>query len=703
MDVKDATFEISILAGVKPDKISIEADEVVVGRTFDCAVAIKHRNVSRSHLIIRRLDDQITVEDLGSSFGTSLAGVKLVPNQRKLIKSGDELILGSEVRIRIEMFISEAKAADDIQIPAERPTDTLIATRPPAFFKESVESSPGFPAPNMSRLPEANDLADEIVKDAQKQAAVIIREAEAAGEEKVQSFYKRARETEEKANQFYRQRLHDAHQEADRAYEAAKTKGQQFTREAREQSQALRDRTEEFVAEMENKAQTKVQELLHEAEEQSREVRARKLREADEYLKEREGQIASEIRNGLKNEINKHETDMHRYQVESEKAVAENKRLALEIEDETKKLELTRAHVAKMAADVARFEIEAKEAVVRHSALMKDAEEHVKLRDRLKNEVESLTTMRKTLSEDVDLRREEIAPKLQAIKVEFEDQRAKLQRAEQEKIDQLKLESVRTAQKFEKELFLEIQSNQNRFGREILLVTEALLKPKLPAEFWRATEAELSRRIHQILTSSTSGAAKNASQALPDLSRARSQERTRQMLSGLVMGGLLTVSAFYAFHFYQNAKSPMQTELASERERQKQDLENRKYDPPQTDQLQDSYVDCVLFTKGYARRYLDPNFQVTWTKALSLYLYKTFQLDEDKSLKAIARIDAMIKTLEERKASIHPDFVKQDIEKLREIEKTTMAEVATDLGSQVRLEAFKKFERQFLTQAPSTN
>jgi transposase len=169
------------------------------------------------------------------------------------------------------------------------------------------------------------------------------------------------------------------------------------------------------------------------------------------------------------------------------------------------------------------------------------------------------------------------------------------------------------------------------------------------------------------------------------------------------MGGLLTVSAFYAFHFYQNAKSPMQTELASERERQKQDLENRKYDPPQTDQLQDSYVDCVLFTKGYARRYLDQNFQVAWTKALSLHLYKTFQLDEDKSLKAIARIDAMIKTLEERKANIHPDFVKQDIEKLREIERTTMAEVATDLGSQVRLEAFKKFERQFLTQAPSAN
>jgi len=56
------------------ERISIDRDRVVVGRSSSCDVPIPHTSISREHCVITRLDGTWFVQDQGSANGTRLAG-----------------------------------------------------------------------------------------------------------------------------------------------------------------------------------------------------------------------------------------------------------------------------------------------------------------------------------------------------------------------------------------------------------------------------------------------------------------------------------------------------------------------------------------------------------------------------------------------------------------------------------------------------
>lgn len=53
--------------------------------------------VSRIHAIISRSEDTLTLVDMGSANGTHLNGQRLVPDQPRLLRDGDEIRLGKLV------------------------------------------------------------------------------------------------------------------------------------------------------------------------------------------------------------------------------------------------------------------------------------------------------------------------------------------------------------------------------------------------------------------------------------------------------------------------------------------------------------------------------------------------------------------------------------------------------------------------------
>jgi pSer/pThr/pTyr-binding forkhead associated (FHA) protein len=53
--------------------------------------------VSRMHATIERSEDTLTIMDMGSANGTHLNGQKLVPNQPRILRDGDEIRLGKLV------------------------------------------------------------------------------------------------------------------------------------------------------------------------------------------------------------------------------------------------------------------------------------------------------------------------------------------------------------------------------------------------------------------------------------------------------------------------------------------------------------------------------------------------------------------------------------------------------------------------------
>jgi hypothetical protein len=96
---KPITFDIGLERFVLPI-----ADSLIIGRTtplpeqqpdVDLEPYMAQRNgVSRLHLKITRSHDLIYVTDLRSMNGTRLNGYRLVPHQERILRSGDELIVG---------------------------------------------------------------------------------------------------------------------------------------------------------------------------------------------------------------------------------------------------------------------------------------------------------------------------------------------------------------------------------------------------------------------------------------------------------------------------------------------------------------------------------------------------------------------------------------------------------------------------------
>lgn len=91
-----------------PEPILLQpAQETVLGR-FDQASGTApdldltpygalEKGVSRMHAAVRRGEDTLTLVDLGSVNGTHLNGQRLIPNQPRVLRDGDEIRLGKLV------------------------------------------------------------------------------------------------------------------------------------------------------------------------------------------------------------------------------------------------------------------------------------------------------------------------------------------------------------------------------------------------------------------------------------------------------------------------------------------------------------------------------------------------------------------------------------------------------------------------------
>ena len=79
-------------------EIVLNNDVQVVGREQGCDVVIADASVSRRHARLSRRGEQIVVEDLGSSNGTFINGLRL--SAPAALTPGDTLGLGQVVRLK---------------------------------------------------------------------------------------------------------------------------------------------------------------------------------------------------------------------------------------------------------------------------------------------------------------------------------------------------------------------------------------------------------------------------------------------------------------------------------------------------------------------------------------------------------------------------------------------------------------------------
>ena len=90
-------FVLQQLEGpLAPRSFVLDLEELVIGRSTQAHISIDSSMLSRRHLILRKLGGEYRAEDLGSSNGVYLNGVKV---HSAVLREGDTLQIGDVVLV----------------------------------------------------------------------------------------------------------------------------------------------------------------------------------------------------------------------------------------------------------------------------------------------------------------------------------------------------------------------------------------------------------------------------------------------------------------------------------------------------------------------------------------------------------------------------------------------------------------------------
>ncbi len=95
------------------------------------------------------------------------------------------------------------------------------------------------------------------------------------------------------------------------------------------------------------------------------------------------------------------------------------------------------------------------------------------------------------------------------------------------------------------------------------------------------------------------------------------------------------------------------------------------------------------------QNYLDEEFQRKWLRAATSYLLKQWRIEEEKTIEILGSVNSLIKTLDEKRQSIHPDYIEDGLAKMNELEMKSASHLKDMLGSEVKYQAFRRYEKRF--------
>jgi pSer/pThr/pTyr-binding forkhead associated (FHA) protein len=104
--------------------------EVTLGRSTACNVVLDSAAVSKVHARLERRPTQLVIEDLGSSNGTFVNGVR---TQTTVLHDGDLVLLGGVARLRVQVELGEVTGASGARSRADwlpLPATTANQSRP---------------------------------------------------------------------------------------------------------------------------------------------------------------------------------------------------------------------------------------------------------------------------------------------------------------------------------------------------------------------------------------------------------------------------------------------------------------------------------------------------------------------------------------------------------------------------------------------
>ncbi len=656
----------------------IEGNQLDVGKSGDCQVSIHDEALNPKHMSVNLKQGEVWIEDLGSSNGTFING--------KRLQSHTPFRVSSEDRIQL--------AKGDLQLQVT-----------PTVNEEDASPS------------------DDLMQAARVEAARIIEESEVEAEQRVQEIYRKAMALQAQTEQTYHDKLNAAYRDANVVVHEAQAEGHQLLSRARLKSSEIRAQAEGFISELRAKTQSECEGLLDQAQLTARELKEKSLSEADRILREKEQQLLEHSRATLKERLARFDEELEQEEARRRAVLDDElseikKTFSKEMSGVEKELQHAREDLkvliekrafeqslmSEMGQKIEARRVESEQSRADIESLKKQASSEAARANELKEQVKFLDGQRQKLDlqnreteSKFERMQQELATSTLRLREKLDAEKVRLATAEEQHREKLEQETTLRIRGLEQKMISRLRERRERMAREMALMTETFVKQG--GESINLNYADLRDRLSRWFDGEIGVMIDaQANDAKAD-SKTGSVKRLvlASALVGVVIGGALGWSVKEESNLNRAvaSTSPMDRKVAAAAAVKKADLEIRKFDPVQTLEYRGTYVDNVLYQKGYTDRYLSDEFQRRYLRRLAPYLLKTWRVDEAKAIGAMAISSALIKALIEKRQAIHPDFVDKGIDQMRKVEAGSMEKLRKLLGSKVRVESYLKFEKQY--------
>jgi hypothetical protein len=703
-------FLVRIFLDGKESAYTVTDKTFTIGRSQDAGLTLEDPRVSRSHLTVTLRDGKVWIEDSGSTNGTLVNNRRIQGKNWFQVEFSDRIKLGTSP-IEIEIDLVEAKKAADAQFPilpevpdpvplkVDRSKDKANPVKPSAAAQATPPAMP-------TQAPPAPPLASKT----KPKEDVKVGPAVAAGSTIPTAPPKSEPQAPPAlpATPPPAQHMPPAFDAAAEAQKLLVLK-EQILAEAKAKSDELRKSARLESEELERETLARVEAMRKEAHDEYELLLERARREG---LMEREALMA-ELRSNIELERDqslKKAREQLRVDTEQEfERLDKCKKETVEVEKIVAELTAKKTSLEQESADVQRqindFYEDMNNIRVKTEQAREQAKEIVadknKLEAQLKSVQEQLVRMNSELEKQTELKDTQIRAfenELIARKIKLEDEFAALKKSEEAELKEHREEELRQWKTLKEQMLSDLYNTKQAISQDVAMQIEKVLVNDLSSEKLRGHIATFKSLIDASIDEATASMSSkvNADSVAPRLALPRKKSMgMKWAVYASVFGAVALWTSQEAYQYIQSRKSPMTDAIENAAQEKRRDLEARKFNPPQVIDLKDNYVDAVIYTKGYKDRYLSDDFQKKLYLAASAYFLKQWKVPEEKTIQAVSANASLVQTLFNQKDGIHPDFVKDGIQKMRQAETANANSVKQILGSQVKQQALSRFERKF--------
>lgn len=722
-DQKTFVVEVHSFDGVKT--YYVNKPFFVLGRGSTSEIKLDDKDISREHVKIS-FSEGLRLEDLESSNGTFINDAKVPPKTQIEVLPNDKIVLGkSKLSFKFKVMTPSEEAQQIAKI-AEEAKDANVQVAISGFpdakndfkldFKNVTIDLPKYKDPSQHAqeiIKEAEFIKYTIIKSANVQKEKVIAEAKLVSKKIAEETYHEYQSRVNLLIQQTRDQMNhlkaetESHLDDKRLH--AMDEIQLMWKEHQDQLQTEKNVIiSKFDAENKMKLDIELEKLRNEA-----------FIEKNRVITEAESDIMAKTkayRAQFENERTEHTEKVRLLTKQFEDMKAECEILSRKIAEfkeqnneknieydqilsklniERDKLEILQTNFKNLSEENSKIQENINSFQKNRDAALETERIAKKNIDELTKRIQALSEQKQNVEEQLQSMEKSLSDAKLKAKSDVEQEYKILRDSEGKKFQEFRVAELKELQRIREEHTTSIKKLSLELSQEIATKLEMQSKKTGQGVFNFDQNLEVINSVIQVKTASETGISSNHQAQLDSWRKKQRAAKVSLFAAGAAAAFVLSVGGNVVLK--RLTRDTLQDELAKTAEiRRQKEIENR-FIPEKTSSYYESYVDATMYTDNFVEVYLDDKNQQAWVERATIYFLNTLKIDEQKTIEAISASRSLVQTVEERMQLLTKTNMKAETEKLKQLEATTTEQQVEVLGSNVRLEAYKKLERQFFS------